>query len=417
VVLSMLLLRASDIASPLKTLLTMIVIGTWLGVSLATRARSRFHLRTLSNLLAALREGDYSFRVRGGRREDPFGEVILELNALTESLRRRRVDDLEATALLRKVMGQIDVAVFAFDPGQRLRLINPAGERMLADRAARLLGQPAGDLGLAACMEGEPARSVSLTMQGGTGRWELRRGQFRQRGIPHYLLVLSDVSRTLRAEELAAWKRLIRVIGHELNNSLAPIKSLAGSMERLIMSEPLPSDWQGDLKRGLRVISSRSDALNRFMGAYSKLAKLPQPTMLPVAVAACVHRVVDLETRIAIEVSGGPEVTFQADQDQLEQLLINLIRNAVDASLETNGKVTVAWEIDHNSLVLRISDEGPGLPATSNLFVPFFTTKPGGSGIGLFLCRQIAEGHGGAVTLRNRDTGTGCEAVLKLPLG
>jgi len=416
VALSLFLLAASDVMHPsLETAAGAIVISVWLGVFLYVTARWRYHLRALSNLLSALREGDFSFRIRTGRRSDPLGEVIAELNAFSESLRTQRVEDVEATALVRKVMAEIDVAVFAFDSSHRLRQVNAAGSRLVGG-GDELLGRTADELGLAACLAGPPARTVELGLGRRGGRWEMRRGTFRQHGRPHQLVVLSDVSRTLRAEELGAWKRLIRVIGHELNNSLAPIKSLAGSMDRLLEQDPLPDDWRGDLSRGLDVISSRAEALARFMSDCSRLAKMPEPNPAAVEIGACVRRAAELETRLEVAVADGTEVTTMADRDQIEQVLINLIRNAVEACLETGGAVEIGWHREASSVVVWVRDQGSGLPASANLFVPFFTTKADGSGIGLFLSRQIAEAHGGSVTVRDRDDRLGCEARLVLPL-
>ena len=255
-----------------------------------------------------------------------------------------------------------------------------------------------------------------MSFPGGAGRWEVHRSTFRERGAPHQLLVLSDLSRALREEERQAWQRLVRVLGHELNNSLAPIKSIAGSLEGLVAREPRPADWKEDMRSGLGVIAARAASLNRFMEAYSRLARLPLPHLEPLSISALVKRVVSLETRMHVELSAGPEITVRADGDQLEQLLINLIRNAVDASLETGGSVRVGWRRMIGQIEVSVEDEGPGLSNTSNLFVPFFTTKPSGSGIGLVLSRQIAEAHGGTLTLENRQTSHGCEARLRLPI-
>jgi signal transduction histidine kinase len=239
---------------------------------------------------------------------------------------------------------------------------------------------------------------------------------FREGGLPHQLLALSDLSRALREEERQAWQRLLRVLGHELNNSLAPIRSIAGSLDSIIARDPLPEDWREDAQRGVAVIAARAEALSRFMEAYSRLARLPQPRFQPVDLGACIRRVVELETRAPVALAPGPKLTVQADPDQLEQLLINLLRNAVDAALTTGGGVAVRWTRNANYVEVLVEDEGPGVTNSSNLFVPFFTTKPGGSGIGLVLSRQIAEAHGGSLTLQNRPTGPGCEARLRLPL-
>jgi nitrogen fixation/metabolism regulation signal transduction histidine kinase len=400
--------------------LTVVIVTVCLGFAFALRERVVLPLQTLSNLLAALGEGDFSIRARGARGGDPLGEVMIEVNALVETLRHQRLDALEATTLLRKVMAEIDVAVFTFDENQELKFVNRAGTRLLNQPAERLLGRDATEIGLSDTLSGEVPRVINTAFPGGVGRWEIRRSQFRQGGRPHELLVLSDLSQPLREEERQAWQRLIRVIGHEMNNSLAPIKSIAGSLATIVARDPPPPDWRDDVQRGLEVIASRSDALSRFMSAYARLAKLPPPKLAPLDIAAFVDRVVTLEKAHHIEVVTGPRIHVHGDGDQLEQLLINLIRNAVDAANETGGGVRVGWSRVPGSspatVELWVEDEGPGLSNTGNLFVPFFTTKPGGSGIGLVLSRQIAEAHGGSLQLENREDRVGCRATLRLPV-
>ncbi|MGH9352210.1 MAG: sensor histidine kinase [Terriglobia bacterium] len=399
--------------------LSIAIVSFWLGTCLALRRRVEVPLQTLSNLLAALREGDYSFRARRSEGDDPLAEVMREANAIINLLREQRMDALEATSLLRKVMEEIDVAIFAFDAGKRLRLVNLAGARLLAQPTERLLGATAGELNLSRCLEGEPRRVEQTSFPGApdtAARWGVNRSSFRQGGFPLQLLVITDLRRALREEELQAWQRLVRVLGHEINNSLAPIKSMAGSLETLLRRNPRPSDWEDDVGRGLRVIGGRAEALSRFTGAYASLAKLPKPNPKPFEVGAWVRRVVAMETRLHVDLLPGPEVVIRADADQLEQLLINLIRNAADASLETGGAVGIGWKKNGASLDLWVEDEGPGIANPANLFVPFFTTKPGGVGIGLVLSRQIAEAHGGALTLENRPGASGAQARLTLPL-
>ncbi len=412
---ALLLLWLGDYSSKLQWTLTLLVLAGWLGFALAVRERVAFPLRTVANLLAALREGDYSLRARRSRSEDAMDEVMMEVNVLGDTLRQQRLTALEATSLLRKVMEEIDVAVFAFDTERRLRLVNCAGERLLARPSERLLGLNAAEIGLAECLTGEPSQTREMSFPGGTGRWGIRRGSFREGGLPHDLVVLSDLSRPLREEERQAWQRLIRVLGHELNNSLAPIKSIAGSLESLLR-EPRPPDWHKDMRQGLRVIAGRCESLSRFMDAYARLARLPPPRLAPLSVREWIERVAGLETRLSIDVQAGPEAMIRGDGDQLDQLLINLVRNGVDAALETGGRVRVGWRKNAAYLEVWVEDEGPGLSNTANLFVPFFTTKPDGSGIGLVLGRQIAEAHGGNLTLENQLVRPGCVARLRLPL-
>ncbi len=414
VVISMALLWRGDFTDKVRWTLGLAIVLAWLITSFVLRERVIRPLQTLSNMLAALREGDYSIRARGADREDALGLAFLESNLLGETLRSQRLGAMEATALLRTVMAEIDVAVFAFDAVNRLRLVNRAGERLLASPAERLLGRTASQVGLDTALAGGSPRTMDVSFPGGAGRWEVRRGTFRQDGRPHTLLVLADVSRTLREEELQAWQRIVRVLSHEINNSLAPIKSIAGSLMALMEREPRPPDVETDLRSGLSVIGGRSEALVRFMSAYAKLARLPAPQRATLDVSTWVNRVVRLETRLHVCVDAGPPTTLFADGDQLDQLLINVVRNAVDASLDTGGAVYIRWFRQNGTFLLTVEDEGSGIASSSNLFVPFFTTKPHGSGIGLVLSRQIAEAHGGSLTLENRTDRQGCVATLRI---
>ncbi|MCI0748242.1 MAG: ATP-binding protein [Verrucomicrobia subdivision 3 bacterium] len=413
--LSIWLLWIGEFTSQTRWTVAALIAAAWFGFACAVRHKVRFPLQTVSNLLSAIREGDFSIRARGARHDDSLGEVIAEVNTLGETLRNQRLGALEASALLRTVMSEIEVAVFTFDGEQKLRLVNRAGERLMARSTEQLLGRTAAELGLADCLRGEPTRTMQMTLPGGLGRWGMRRSMFRQGGLPHHLLVLTDLSRALRDEEREAWQRLVRVLGHELNNSLAPIKSIAGSLETVMLHEVRTPDWEDDMRRGLGVISARAESLSRFMEAYSRLARLPAPRRQALEVGPWIYRIAKLENRLPIKIEPGPELRIQADPDQLDQLLINLLRNAVDASLETRGEVRVGWKKAVSYFEVCIQDEGPGLPDTTNLFVPFFTTKPKGSGIGLVLSRQIAEAHGGTLILQNRVSSKGCEARLRLP--
>ena len=382
----------------------------------AVHAQLVYPLRTLSNLISALREEDYSIRARGARRDDAIGEVMIELNLLTDTLREQRLGEVEAAALVRSVVEQIDSAIFTFDDQWRLRLVNRAGERLLGRPAEQLQARTASDLGLEAFLTGDETSTAEIVLPGGHGRFRIRRTTFRQHGVPHFLLVMSDLSRTLREEERQAWQRLLRVISHELNNSLAPIRSIAASLGSILSKDPMPESWLEDAHRGLGVIGSRAEGLTRFLQAYAQLARLPQPVLRPMSVGDTVRRVARVETRQNVTVTDGPKVTIRADRDQIEQLLINLVRNAVDAAQETGGGVSVSWSANTDSVEISVIDEGAGISGTANLFVPFFTTKPSGTGIGLTLARQIAEAHNGVLTLSARPApGAGTIARVRLP--
>lgn len=389
---------------------------TWLMVASLLMRNITQPLDTLANVVAALRLDDYSFRARGGMRNDSLGDLAMEINHLANSMQSQRVGELETKALLDRVMNSMSSPVLAFDHEGALKLLNNAAEKAFQLKARDSLNRNIFELNLESLLTGKE----SLTFAPDSRRWLVRSSSFRLRGVPHTLFVLSDISSALREEERAAWERLVRVLGHEINNSLAPIKSIAGSLR--IRTEEL-NDRNEDFARGLTVIETRAETLNRFLQAYRQLLGLPIPNRRRVAIRKLINDVVQLELRVPVIVQAGEEFEFLVDEDQLEQALINLLRNAAEAVLSRPGAgdagppVCVTWRREAAAAVIEVMDSGVGISNTANLFVPFYTTKPSGSGIGLVLSRQIVEAHRGTLSLANRDDGRqGCMARIRLPI-
>jgi nitrogen fixation/metabolism regulation signal transduction histidine kinase len=412
-----LLVFSDDYPLRLQLTLLLVVVGGWFALAGMLYTRVIRPLQTAANMLSAMREGDFSMQAGFIDEEDALGQMMYEINSLSSIMRRERLGAIDAINLLNKVMEEIDLAIFAFAEEPRtLRLVNRAGEHLLGRPMASLIGRRADDLGLAPLLDGDTRRPHEMIFPGRQGRFGMRRGVFREGGLPYVLVLLTDISQTLRDEEREAWKRLIRVIGHELNNSLAPIHSLSSTLDALISRDPLPDDWRADMKDGLEVIRSRATHLSRFMEDYASVARLPPPKKEPLAVAELVWRIAALETRAPVRIVPGPECKIAADVTQLEQALINLLKNAGEAAMETRGGVRVGWELRDRRVAIWIEDDGPGIANPANLFTPFYSTKRGGSGIGLTVSRQIVEAHDGSLTLENRAGASGARATVLLPM-
>lgn len=414
---ALILLQAGDFSGKsVFTVIVLVVVG-WAGLTAMLYHRVIRPIQTASNMLSALREGDFSMQGGFIDEEDALGQLMVEINTVSSLMRDQRLGAVEAGALLDKVVEEIDVAFFTFDPGNRLKSINPAGEKLMLKSAADLLGKAAEELGLTPFLEADARQMIEHAFPARFSRWGFTLGGYRDHGVPQSLLLVADLSQPLREEERMAWKRLIRVLGHELNNSLAPIKSLSGTLAGIARMDPLPEDWREDMADGLEVIGNRSERLSRFMEGYSRIARLPPPTKERFAVGGLLRRLAALETRAEVTVVPGPDCSIEADAGQLEQLIINLLKNAVEAVRECDGGgIRLGWSQSERSVVIWIEDDGPGIANPDNLFTPFYSTKQGGSGIGLALSRQIADAHDGSLAITNREDATGCVARLILPM-
>ncbi|HEU4583560.1 MAG TPA: ATP-binding protein [Polyangiaceae bacterium] len=374
------------------------------------RLQASHPLRTAANVLDALRRGDYTHRARTDVVHGAVADLLGEINHLAEHLQAERARAEETAALLQALVERVDVALLTFDDRQLLRWWNPAAERLFS--AKLRADASAGELGARELLSGASERSVGLSGHDPSAVWELRRGVFHRAGQRYQFLLLSSAQRMRREEERAAWQRLVRVLGHEVNNTLAPIQSLAATCRSML------SDGEAalpELGAALQVMEHRAASLAHFISEFARLARLPEPRLEPLELAEQLRRVASLDARCPVRVLGKVPVQVLADGPMLEQALVNLIRNAVDASVPRQGEVTIDWSVDAASVVLSIVDEGNGISNPDNLFVPLFSTKPGGSGIGLVLARNIVEAHGGQLRLDNRQRARGCVARVTLP--
>jgi two-component system nitrogen regulation sensor histidine kinase NtrY len=397
-------------------------------------------LNTAANLVTALREGNYSLRGPVAASSGAAQLLMRELNALAAALRSERLDETETSELLQKVMSEIDTAVLALDPHGRVLLENHAAAILLGRTPGGLAGETLAGLGLRIDLESHGLLRFDADLPGELGPFELRIQPFRYRGRQHTLLVLTSLARLIRDEERRAQRRIIRVLSHEINNSLAPIQSLAGRLQTLAMRlvvapshdahESLSerrSDPCDDLRTGLAVIERRSEHLGRVMADYAKLARTADPSFRPIRVGDWIERNARLWPGLSVD-SGPADLLLSADEALLDQVLLNLLKNAFESIEEAAGegrvaaeegmepRVCLSWRATGRWLSLTVSDRGTGLRGDVDPFLPFVTTKANGSGIGLALCREVADAHGGRLELENRSDRPGCRATLKLPL-
>lgn len=381
----------------------------------AVRGELLHHVRTLSNLVESIRTQDYSMKGARAREHGELAGLYHEINDLTDSLKSSRQSEQELLNVLEKVVSRINVAIVVCDSADRIRLVNQLAVTLLKCSAESLVGAAFADTALAKLPLSDQPRLIDFTFPGADGRWQITQQHYRHHGRPSRIVFIADLKQVLSDEEIAAWQRLIRVIGHEVNNSLTPIMSLCQTLTG-ILGKPDASDHADDVREGMNVIAERAAGLKEFISVYSRLARLPEPqkVLFPVADLVSKMRVIFADKPLAIQ--PVPDIALFGDPVQIEQALINLIKNALEANPAGAAAIEVSIHCDEGNCELRVVDNGSGISNPENLFVPFYSTKREGAGIGLVLSRQIAAKHHGHVSLSNRQDGPGAVARLILPL-
>ncbi len=398
--------------------------------------KSSYQFRSLSNLLDAMNQGDYSLRARASHGDKALNELVDAINTLSTRLNKQRIESIESQLLLNTVITHIDVAIIALNSKNELVLTNPAAKKLL-----KLSNKIDTDLKLAGfdqlvqiedLVSGD-SKVMPLNFTGQQGKFNVHMETYREGGEQQKLLFITDVSTMLRSEERKAWQSLVRVISHEINNSLSPISSISQSLQRLLNRQDDIESHKEYITEGLTIVSQRTKSLSNFVNSYKQIASLPEPDKKLTSIATLVNKVVSLYQGKPVKTDTSLDVELIIDNVQFEQVLINLIKNSIEAlnlnssnnsdldldldlDLEPKASVTIAWQLKNGVFILTVTDDGTGVSNPDNLFVPFFTTKNQGSGIGLVLCRQIIEAHGGTLSLTNRAEGTGCVAMIELNL-
>lgn len=395
------------------------LLGLGFSLGIAVGVASIYHkitwqYRTLSNLLEAISAEDFSLRGRRANTGGALAELMAQINALADTLFEQRLKSEETQLLLRKLINQIDVAIIAVDDDGEIHFANPEAGELLRQDAETLAGQSLQAVGAEQLLDSAPDTALSLELPSGTGVYRVQRDSFRESGINYQLIFISDVRHLLRQQERAVWKNLIRVLSHEINNSLTPIRSIAQTLSRSTGTLDLPETAATNLQQGFDIIGERSGRLQQFISAYRELSHLPDPRVETVATVGFFQRICSLfpEHQIVLKMECNESARF--DPAQMEQVLINLLKNAVEAG-DKNSEVELEVLSSRGELKIAVRDRGCGISSTDNLFTPFFSTKEGGSGIGLVLSRQIIEAHGGELSLHNRSDGLGAVAQIVLP--
>ena len=381
-----------------------------------------YQFRSVSNLLEALIQGDYSLRARSHKQGGAFDELVEAINGLAQRLSHERWQSVESQLLLRTIIDHIDVAIVALTQTNDIRFANPAAVQLLQIEQSPNEQSPSQQtllqqLAFVRELTSGCHQVVELSLGYRQGRFNVYVEEFREAGQQHKLLFITDIRHLLRSEERKAWQNLVRVISHEINNSLSPIASISQTLKRLQERQGDSETIAASLHEGLDIISERALGLSQFVDSYKQLARLPEPAVQQFSLRTLLEKVAALFNHAAIVIETPGDLLLSLDPVQFEQVLINLLKNGLEANALCNSDspIQIRWALGHQFFTLNICDRGSGISNPDNLFVPFYTTKKQGSGIGLVLCRQIIEAHQGHLSLHNRNGG-GCCACIELPL-
>ena len=361
----------------------------------------------LTAQVESIRLEDYSQRMLSRYQSGIACDLVAEINQLSEELQTRKSRYDQHVFLIYRLIEQLDTPILVIDPNGKLSHANTAFSGWHNQPWQTIRGTAVEKLGLQQTEQGWRLKEPGLKK-----RWQLRHSHFHQDGDTYQLVILTNIEKELSAAEQDAWRRLIRVLGHEIRNSLTPIKSLAQSLEQMPF---LQQHAEGDrVKQALRVIVERSVGLQDFVERYASLSKEFKLNQQFWSASELVNKLKVLSPQLVIQVSIDQDQLF-GDPILLEQVLINLIKNAAEAG-DANAPISVEFEVKGTQQLIRVVDQGKGIQNPDNLFVPFYTTKPSGQGIGLTFCRNIIEQHGGTLSLVNNEEGKGATAEIRMPL-
>lgn len=355
-------------------------------------------------------------RMRRGSRNGELAEMVELVNSLARRLSQQRSESVESQMLLNTVIDHIDVAIVAIDENNGICFYNPAAKKLFKlDKTNANQSLPA-QIEFAQAFSAGNHRVVELNLHGQQGRYNVHVEAYRDSGYQRKLLFITDVSTLLRSEERKAWRNLVRVISHEINNSLTPIASISQTLKRIIEKQQAEPGAQ-ELIEGLTIISERATGLGEFVKSYRQLSKLPDPKREWLPLRPFFERIKHLFEKMEIRLDCHAELLVCMDPVQMEQVFINILKNAIESIDQAGvvGLISIKCEFLDSVVRMTISDNGAGISNPDNLFVPFYSTKKHGSGIGLVLCRQIVETHKGHFSIVNRQECVGCQVVLELP--